>query len=412
MQAPVSVQELLSALERELGGKTNLGPRCLEIHGAMPPLGAALAAHIARTQPVPVLYVVPDEDQVDSRKAAFEFFLDGKHGDDDPLAPPLVLELPAPESSPYAEVQPDRRSTMQRLALLYRLAHDLAPPVVIASAAGLFRRVIPPDTFAQLGGTVEVGTAVDRDLLVHELLRVGFGRTQVVDDPGTFAVRGSVIDVFSPLYRHPVRIELFGDEVESLRLFDAATQRTLRPIDRLVFHAVRETVASAGADPRARILAAADHAAYPSSKTRSILESVEAGQSFFGIEALAPVFHARMGSVFEYLPEATKLVIEDPEATLEQARREMSRLREHAKHRLEDHRLALDPREFFLDENEAHAALGERQRIEIHTVELELPTALPGEDRPTRIRLDAASTTGLRAELLSARGEGDRKSVV
>jgi transcription-repair coupling factor (superfamily II helicase) len=379
----------------------------MEIHGAMPPLGAALAAHIAHTQPVPVLYVVPDEDQVDARKAAFEFFLGGKHGNDDPLAPPLVLELPAPESSPYAEVQPDRRSTMQRLALLYRLAHRLAPPVVIASAAGLFRRVIPPDAFAQLGGAVEVGTALDRDLLVRDLLRVGFGRTQVVDDPGTFAVRGSVIDVFSPLYRHPVRIELFGDEVESLRLFDAATQRTLRPIDRLVFHAVRETVASAGADPRGRILAAADHAAYPSSKTRSILESVEAGESFFGIEALAPVFHARMGSVFEYLPEETKLVIEDPEATLEQARREMSRLREHAKHRLEDHRLALDPREFFLDEDEAHAALGERQRIEIHTVEVERPAAPLGKERPTRIRLDAASTTGLRAELLSARGEGD-----
>jgi transcription-repair coupling factor (superfamily II helicase) len=411
MQAPVSIQELLSVLDREFTAAPARGAHCLEVHGAIPPLGTALAshlaAHLAHLQPAPILYVVPDEDQVDARKAAFEFFFGGKQGEDDPLAPPPILELSAPESSPYAEVQPDRRNTMQRLALLYRLAHHIAPPVVMASAAGLFRRVIPPGPFSQLCGAVEVGSALDRDTLARDLLRAGFSRTQIVDDPGTFAVRGSVIDVFSPLYRHPVRIELFGDDVESLRLFDAATQRTLRPVERLVFHAVRETVTSAGADPRGRILAAADHAAYPSSKTRSILECIDVGESFFGIEALAPVFHARMGSVFEYLPEGTRLVIEDPEAVLEQARRETSRLREHAKHRLEDHRLALDPREFLLDEDEAHAALSEHSRVEIRTVEIERPAAEPDVNLPTRIRLDAVPTAGLRAELLSARGEGD-----
>jgi len=407
MQAPVSMQALLSALEREFADKATSGPFCLEIHGAIPPLGTALAAHLVRTQQTPILYVVPDEEQVDARKAAVEFFLGGKHAEDDPLAPPLVLELPTPESSPYAEVQPDRRCTMQRLALLYRLSHHIAPPVVIASAAGLFRRVIPPGPFSQLCGTVEVGTVLDREALVRDLLRVGFGRTQVVDDPGTFAVRGSVIDVYSPLYHHPVRIELFGDDVESLRLFDAATQRTLRPIERLVFHAVRETVASAGADPRGCVLAAADHAAYPSSKTRSILECIDAGESFFGIEALAPAFHAHMGSFFDYLPEGTKLVVEDSGAVLEQAHREMVRLREHAKHRLEDHRLALDPCAFLLDEDEVRAALHERQRIELLTVEVERPTAADGEEFPMRMKLDAVPTAGLRAELLSTRGPGD-----
>ena len=383
------------------------GQCCLEIFGALPPLGAALAAHVAGARQGPVLYVVPDEEQVDARKAAIEFFMAGKHSDDDPLTPPLVLDLPAPDSNPYAEVQPDRRSTMQRLALLYRLANHLAPPILIASATGVFRRVIPPGPFSRLCGAVEAGKAIDRDVLVRDLLRVGFSRTQVVDDPGTFAVRGSVIDVFSPVYRHPIRIELDGDDVESLRLFDAATQRTLRPVERLVFHAVRETVASEGADPRGRILAAADRAAYPSSKTRGLLEHIAEGESFFGIESLAPVFHARMGSVFEYLPEGTRLVVEDPEGTLEQARRELSRLRESARLRLEDHRLALDAHEFFLDEGEAHAALLERQRIEVHTVELERPTGVPGDSLPPRVRLDTLPTASLRAELLSARGEGD-----
>ena len=411
MRASVSIKELLSEIERAFAGERTKTPRCLEVHGAIAPLGTALAAHLVRARSIPILYVVADEDEVEARKAAFEFFLGGKHGDDDPLAPPTVLELPAPESSPYAEIQPDKRNTMRRLALLYRLAHHISPQVVIASAAALFRRVIPPAPFSQLSGAVEVGAALDRDALSRDLLRVGFSRTQIVDDPGTFAVRGSVIDVFSPLYRHPVRIELFGDDVESLRLFDAATQRTLRPVERLVYHAVRETVASAGADPRGRILAEADRAAYPSSKTRSILECVDAGEAFFGIEALAPLFHARMGSVFEYLPEEAVMVIEDPEATLDQAHRDRVRLREHAKHRLEDHRLALDPNEFLLDEDGAAAALQEHQRVEIRTLEVERPgsgsPSVPDDGLPARIRLDALPTTSLRAELLSARGEGD-----
>ncbi len=407
MQATVSVQQLLSAIEHTFGGEQTHGLRSLEVFGAIAPLGAAVASHLARAGSGTVLYVVPDEAEVDARKAAFEFFLGGKHGDDDPLAPPQVLDLPATEGSPYAEIQPDRRCTMQRLALLYRLANRLAPLIVVASAAGLFRRVIPPGPFARLCGAVDVGRTLDRTALVRDLLRVGFGRTQVVDDPGTFAVRGSVIDVFSPVYRHPVRIELDGDDVESLRLFDPATQRTLRPVERLIYHAARETVASEGADPRGRILAAADHAAYPSSKTRSILESIEAGESFFGIESLAPAFHARMGSVFEYLPEGTRIVVEDPEATLEQARRELSRLREQAKHRLQDHRLALDAGDFFMDEEEARRALTERERVELHTVEIERAAPDPDLTLPTRLRLDAMPTAGLRAELLSTRGQGD-----
>jgi transcription-repair coupling factor (superfamily II helicase) len=411
MQSPVAIHELLSTLDREFVAKDR--PRSIEVFGAAPPLGCALAAHAVRGDGHPghrpglVLYVVADEDRVESRAAALAFFLGGRAHDDDPLAPPAVMEFPAPESSPYAEVQPDRRNTMRRLAVLYRLAHGLTPSVLIASAAALFRRVIPPRPFSQLCGAVEAGTAIDRDALIGDLGLIGFGRAQVVDDPGTFAVRGSVIDVFPPLYRHPVRIELFGDEVESLRLFDGATQRTLRPIHRMVFHPVRETVITEGADVRERILAAADHAACPSSKTRSILERIEAGEDFLGIEALAPAFHARMTSFFDFLPDNARLVIEDPESTLDHARRNLASLCENASRRRAEHRLVLDPHEFLMDEDLARAALRARPRIELHTVEIESQASDAGEAPPLRLRVDAVPTTGLRAELLSERGEGD-----
>src|SRR5262249_24061886 len=153
--------------------------------------------------------------------------------------------------------------------------------------------------------------------------------------------------------RHPVRVELFGDEIESIRLYDAGTQRTLRPLEQLHLHPVRETVRTPGADPRAKLLAAADAAVFPSSKTRLLLEQIEEGLPFFGIESLATVFHAAMVPISDYLPPDAVFVVEEPEAVIDEARRHASKLRETAASRRVEHRLALDAGEFVLSEDEA-----------------------------------------------------------
>src|SRR4029078_5526513 len=111
---------------------------------------------------------------------------------------------------------------------------------------------------------------------------------------------------------------------------DEAPRRTRRALYAVSVPPVRETIPTAGADPRARILAAADAAVFPSSKTRRLLEQIEEGEQFFGIEALAPAFHARMVSLFDYLPEGTACVVEEPEAVIDEARRQATRPREGA----------------------------------------------------------------------------------
>ena len=355
--------------------------RAVELYGASGSLGAALAANLvddrvdgaglaqrspSRRAREPfegsrtnvLLYVVPDEETAEARAHDLGFFLPAPPASDDPLAPPTVLELPAPDSSPYAEMQPDRRTMLRRMAALFRLSHGFAPRVLVASAASLFRRVVPRAPFDALCQVITAKTTLDRELTIAALVRAGFSRAPVVEDAGTFAVRGAVIDLFPPVYRHPVRIELFGDEIESIRLYDAATQRTLRPLDAVHLHPVRETIQTAGADPRSKILAAADAAVYPSSKTRRLLEQVDEGELFFGIEALAPAFHAQMVPLFDYLPADALCVIEDPEAVVEEARRQESRLREMAAARHVEHRLALPAHEFVLGEEEAACRAG------------------------------------------------------
>jgi transcription-repair coupling factor (superfamily II helicase) len=405
----LAAADVFRQLDRYLGG----GARAVELYGAHGSLGPAVAAKLAGQPGVaaPLVYLVADEEAAEARVGDLGFFLPaGRESADDPLAPPGVLQLPAPDASPYAEMQPDRRSILRRMAILFRLTQGFAPAVLVASASALFRRVMPRAPFDALCEVIAARSPLDREATVAMLLRAGFTRAAVVEDAGTFAVRGSVIDVFPPVYKHPVRVELFGDEIESIRLYDAATQRTLRPLDALYVHPVRETIRTEGADPRAKLLAAADAAVYPSSKTRLLLEQIDEGELFFGIESLAPAFHAAMVPFFAYLPPDARVVVEDPEAVLDEVRRHAAKLRETAASRRHEHRLALDATEFVLTEDEARDALAPLPRVELRSVELERGAdGGGGGGEAPRIRLVSESNATLRAELQRARADEPRE---
>ncbi|HEY0706080.1 MAG TPA: hypothetical protein VGG33_04750, partial [Polyangia bacterium] len=403
----VGFAEALDQIAQALHGS---GARTVKVLGATSAGGAAVAAHLGGVVDGqrPVVYLVPDEDAAEERLADVGFFLPERAPGDDPVRGVGAEQLPAEGGSPYAEMQPDRRLLMRRMGLLFRLARGRGPEVIVASPGALFRRVIPRSEFDRLSFCVESGATVDREQLIAGLVRAGFARVQVVEDPGSFAVRGAVIDLFPPVYRDPIRIELLGDEVESIRLFDAGSQRTLRTLPAVWIHPVRETVVGEGADPRARILAAADAASVPSSKTRHLIEQIEAGETFFGIEALAPAFHREMASVLEYLPADTVFVLEDPDAIYEELRRAFTRLRESADHRRAEHLLTLPPSDFMAEPDEVKAALGERKRVELEPLVMVSSTAAADV---TVVHVEAEPNSGLRAELAEQRradaGQGD-----
>ncbi len=386
----------------------DVGPHSLRVMGAAGGLAAALAAHAWHQRPghPPLLYVAPDEDSAQTRARELRFFLEAAADEDDHGPSDLwnahVVELPAMDASPYAEMQPDRRTIMRRLALAYRLMAGLAPRVIVASPAALFRRVLPAEVLHPLCFVLQAGATCERDDLIARLARAGYGRSPLVEDPGTFAVRGAVVDVFPPVYRHPVRLEFFGDEIESIRSYDPATQRTLRALPQLHVHPVKETLVTQGADPRRVILEAADAVDHPSSKTRLMIEQIEDGVDFFGVEAMMPAFHKCLASFFSYLPQQSLLAVEEPDAVIEEARRNLTRLTASAEHRRAEHRIALDPEAFFLNEDEARDDLQARTRIEL--VSLDIITSGPQSDEAS-VRLHAEPNTTLRAELQQARAE-------
>src|SRR5262249_41032886 len=131
----------------------------------------------------------------------------------------------------------------QRLASLFRLhLSEKARPVVICSVRGLARRVLPRAALDKRSLLISLEMEQDRDELARKLTAAGYAKTPVVEDPGTFAVRGGVFDVWSPLDPQPVRLEFFGDLIEKIKAFDPQTQRTVRELKELSLCPAREIV--------------------------------------------------------------------------------------------------------------------------------------------------------------------------
>ena len=125
-------------------------------------------------------------------------------------------------------------------------------------------------------------------------------------------MRGGVLDVFVPLYRFPVRIEFSAISSSRCVFTIRPLQRTLRKTDEIYIHPVRETILTRGHKLRERLLEVGDLAVHPSSRTRNILEQIESGTDFFGVESLIPAFHEKLSSIGEYLPEHSTFVVVEP----------------------------------------------------------------------------------------------------
>ena len=397
-----TLEQPLRSVLAELGRLRNAGaPRIRLVGSGEGPVQALIAAELAAPlgpSQRPLVVIARDGAAAQAMARDLNFFLPPTAAHDDPTAPPRVMLLPEIEVSPWAEVSPDRRAILRRMATLFRLSQGLAGEVLVTSAAGFARRVVPRASFAELVDVLQVEQEIDRDRTLSLLSRGGYTRAPVVEDPGTFAVRGAVIDLFVPLYRFPLRLELFGDLVESIRFFDPTTQRTLRPVTEVFIHPVRETIVTRDARPRERLLEAADHAAHPSARTRAMLEQIEAGEDFFGVEALVPVFHERMAPLGEYLPPGATLLVDEPDAVFATVEEELSRGENAYHQRLAEHRLVFPPADFFLSAAELRAQFSAARTVETRALEL-------AGDLAPALRPEVGSNTELSQELKRAMAE-------
>ena len=263
------MKQLQEILHRRLG-ELRPGRKALEFSELWGGSKALLLLELFRGSGRPLLIVTATEEEADLLADDLRFFADKQapltaeairraHGGEQRRTSsenaekemassyerPEILVLPPWGVLPFEADSPDSGTVGERMRFLYHLTTG-AGGIYLAPVHALMQKLPPWELFADSVKTISTGQQMDPDALSSALAACGYEHASLVTRIGEFSRRGGIIDFFSPAREHPVRMELFGDTIESLRLFDPETQRSRNEITQAVAVPVRELIATEG----------------------------------------------------------------------------------------------------------------------------------------------------------------------
>ena len=218
-----------------------------------------------------------------------------------------VISFPAWDCLPYDRVSPNREVVSQRIDALTYLAHRaesdaMGQLVVLTSVNATLQRLPARKVIADAARRFAIGDRVDVDELADFYNRTGFERVGTVREAGEYAVRGGILDIFPPGNDMPIRIDLFGDEIEALRVFDAATQRSSEKIGEFSLKPASEVFLDEDSIARFRT---GYREAFGNITEDPLYSAVSEGRKQIGMEHWLPLFHETLDTLFDYLPGAS-----------------------------------------------------------------------------------------------------------
>ena len=266
-----------------------------------------LAELASRADGTPIVHIARDDARLAVLAETIVYF-----------APTLdIVRFPAWDCLPYDRVSPNGEIAAERLHALARLA-DGAPGaapgaarIVLTTVNAVLQRVPARDVLRRGRLSYTPGERVALDTLTDYFARSGFNRASTVREPGEFAIRGGIVDVFPPGADEPLRLDLFGDELESVRVFDPVTQRTTAEREKLELGPVSEVILDADSIARFRAGYRELFGAVPEDP---LYAAVSAGRRQIGMEHWLPLFHERLETLFDYLPGAAVTMDHQAEA--------------------------------------------------------------------------------------------------
>lgn len=242
----------------------------------------------------PVVHVARDDKRLRAMATALAFF--------DPSVP--VFEFPGWDCLPYDRVSPQAEISAARMATLAALAAGLSGSFIVLTTLNAATQYVPPrDLLASSAFLATVGGRVDEAALRAFLVRMGYVQSPTVSEPGDYAVRGGIIDVWPPGETSPVRLDFFGDTLDGARRFDVVTQLTTEKLDRVELAPVSEVILDEASIARFRQNYRVEFGAGGSEDP--LYEAVTAGRKAQGMEHWLPFYHERLETLFDYLPGAT-----------------------------------------------------------------------------------------------------------
>ena len=254
-----------------------------------------LARELAKGQPV--IHIARDDKRAEAMRVALSV-----------MAPDaVVLDLPAWDCLPYDRVSPNPEITARRMATLAALADGVPGAFVLLTTLNAATQRMPArDVLRASSFRATVGSRVDEARLKAFLARMGFSPASTVAEPGDFAIRGGIIDIYPPGPLGPVRLDFFGDVLDGARRFDPETQRTTEKLKSIDLAPVSEVILDEAAITRFRQNYRIEFGTAGSDDP--LYEAVSAGRKHQGMEHWLPYFHDRLETLFDYLPDATVML--------------------------------------------------------------------------------------------------------
>ena len=276
------------------------------VSGLVPPAKALLVSALDKALSRPLIVIVRDNEVLDEFLPVVQAFCELTGG----AARESVVALPTRDVLPFQNLSPHPEIQEQRAISLWKIATGGASIVLVPVGAAA-ARLRGAEFYSDLARTLRRGESLNTSSLLEHLNSVGYSATDVVEMPGEYASRGGILDVYSPEADRPVRIELFGDEIESIRKFDPATQRSSSPADEAVLLPLSET-------PVSDQLLAAIHARLSGKRVAGSEEIIaqavrSAGATVFpGWEFYAPLAGSA-GTILDLMPGAA-VITDEPES--------------------------------------------------------------------------------------------------
>ncbi len=269
-------------------------PNHVTVGGAPEGYDAQLVLNEIARSGGPVCHVARDDKRLEGMRAALAFF-----------APDMpVFVFPGWDCLPYDRVSPNADIAAARVATLAALVHQMPERFVLLTTLNAATQRVPArEVLREAAFTARVNQRVDEDALRKFLVRMGFIQSPTVMEPGDYAIRGGIIDIFPPGESGPVRLDLFGDVLDGARRFDPVSQRTTEKLDVVELAPVSEVILDEAAITRFRQNYRIEFGA--AGTDDPLYEAVSAGRKHQGIEHWLPFFHEKLETLFDYLPEAT-----------------------------------------------------------------------------------------------------------
>ncbi|MFH2218084.1 MAG: transcription-repair coupling factor [Pseudomonadota bacterium] len=226
-----------------------------------------------------------------------------------------ILSFPPYNILPFKGLSYHSETAAQRIRTLYQLSAGDAAPIVVATVDAVLQKLVPKHEIYSYAELILSGEHAEREHIIEKLVSGGYVRCMIVEEPGDFGVRGGIIDVFSTLYSDPLRIELFGDTVESLRFFSAATQRTKKHIQEAVILPAREAILSPDTMDQFinRVREVAASLDMPVTKVGNLVHRIKTEGAVPGIEGLIPLIYPELDTIFDYIPSNAIFILTEPD---------------------------------------------------------------------------------------------------